>query len=116
MNSIEKEKTYLTCIDTLPVDYPMIDKVDSVYKEYPYANAIYMYGIGEMKEIPFMLPMTNNKLCMVDELEERFKTTNSYLTKLGLTDNLFRDGMSVGELEEYFDLVTDKNTFAPLFE
>lgn len=42
--------------------------------------------------------------------------SNRYLTELGLTDNLFKDGMMVEELEEYFELVTDSDTFAPLFE
>ena len=41
---------------------------------------------------------------------------NEMLKKLGLTDNLFRDGMTIDELDEYFNLVTNKDTFAPLFE
>ena len=51
-----------------------------------------------------------------DFLTWSFGQANEYLIELGLADNLFRDGMTVEELEEYFELVTDSDTFAPLFE
>ena len=73
------------------------------------------------------IPIDNGRLSLEKELnitsEENRKTMvehrnriNDYFLRLGLGDKLFRDGMTVDELEEYYDLVTDYNTFAPLFE
>lgn len=41
---------------------------------------------------------------------------NEKLIQLGLEDRIFRDGMTVRELEEFFEFVTDSETFAPLFD
>ncbi len=45
-----------------------------------------------------------------------YEYVNNRLISLGYGDKIFRDGITVGELEKYFDLVTDSKTFAPLFE
>ena len=55
-------------------------------------------------------------VCYVDSIITIFSNLNMDLVKLGLDDNLFRDGMTVEELEEYLELVTKEDTFAPLFE
>ena len=98
-------------------------------------------GIGAK---PFMFPIVDNKIVIEDDMlrkdeftekDERFyreygfdyvnyvdgittifSNVNMDLVKLGLDDNLFRDGMTVDELEEYLELVTKEETFAPLFE
>ncbi len=49
-------------------------------------------------------------------IREEFGRSNEYLIELGLDDNLFRDGMTIEELEAYFKLTTDEKNFAPLFE
>ena len=98
-------------------------------------------GIGAK---PFMFPIVDNKIVIEDDMLRKDKITeeseriykengfdyvsyvdgittffsnaNMHLVKLGLDDNLFRDGMTVEELEEYLELVTKEETFAPLFE
>lgn len=81
---------------------------------------------------PNILPIKDGKLCLPDDFYQKrpypyqktfvrkmasiTEEANEMLKKLGLTDNLFRDGMTIDELDEYFNLVTNKETFAPLFE
>ena len=45
-----------------------------------------------------------------------FTDTNDMLLKVGFDGKLFENGMTIEELEAYFDLVTKTETFAPLFE
>lgn len=73
---------------------------------------------GELEIIPIVdgkiqLPESFFKGNFV--LDHALLECNDKLTQLGLTDNLFRDGMTIEELDDYFDLVTNKDTFAPLF-
>ena len=77
-----------------------------------------------------ILPIVDEKLVLEDYIFQMDKsekyyihlyadeivTSNDFLIRLGLDDNLFRDGMTVEELEEYLELVTKEETFAPLFE
>ena len=89
-----------------------------------------MYDLVTMK--PILIPVKDDKICLPEEYYQKkpypkekeyvymlavlAEDANEMLTQLGLTDNLFRDGMTLDELDEYFNLVTNKETFAPLFE
>ena len=52
----------------------------------------------------------------IPEALKSFEYTNERLIKLGYKDKIFRDGMTIDELEEYFELVTNHRTFDPLFD
>lgn len=49
-------------------------------------------------------------------LEWQLSICRENLIKLGLEDRILKDGMTVKELDEFFELVTDSETFAPLFD
>lgn len=109
------------------------------YNEYVWALTpapVYTYALhGEYLEsgskTPFLISVVDGKIVIdnkssyiktengkdyISSQGERFIIANDRLIHLGLDDNLFREGMTVEELEKYFNLVTKTETFAPLFE
>ena len=114
---------YCLSVYRMDTKYP-----DDASEEYRVAWAP-MYDLGSMK--PILISLKGDKICLPEGYYEKrtdnkkgyatylasvMENTNEKLTQLGLTDNLFRDGMTIDELDEYFNLVTNKETFAPLFE
>lgn len=109
-------------------DYPHL-----LWDEYNYDTAIgWMPESDEETNRPGIILVKDDKICLPENFYEKqaypdnkyyikrmarySEEANEMLKKLGLTDNLFRDGMTIDELDEYFNLVTNKETFAPLFE
>lgn len=101
--------------------------------EYEHETAIGWMPIGDHEtNRPDIILIKDGKICLPDDFYERqpepdqeyfvkslanyTEDANEMLTRLGLTDKLFRDGMTIDELDEYFNLVTDELLFAPLFE
>ena len=115
---------YCLSVYYMPLKYP-----DDLSEEFRFPLTP-MYDLVTMK--PILIPVKDDKICLPEEYYQKksypkekeyvymlavlAEDANEMLKKLGLTDNLFRDGMTVDELDEYFNLVTNKETFAPLFE
>ncbi len=110
------------------IDYPHL-----LYGEYDCKTAYGWMPLGDRDmNKPDLVPVKDDKICLPEDFYQKqsgsnnkyyisrtadmIEYTNGLLTQLGLTDNLFRDGMTIDELDEYFNLVTNKETFAPLFE
>ncbi|MBQ2377796.1 MAG: hypothetical protein II297_05275 [Clostridia bacterium] len=120
-------KQYLVPISYGYADYPHIR-----LGEYERETAICWMPICDHETSrPDIIPVKDGKICLPDDFYERqpepdqeyfvkrmatyTEEANEMLTRLGLTDKLFRDGMTIDELDEYFNLVTDELLFAPLF-
>ncbi len=117
---------YLFLMFYAAVDYPHL-----LYGEYEYEYARGWMPLGDRDmNKPDLVPIKDGKICLpqdfyknrpgydhcISRMADMTEEANEKLTQLGLTDNLFRDGMTIDELDEYFNLVTNKETFAPLFE
>ena len=91
--------------------------------KYAYAEFL---TIWEYPEFIDVIQIIDDKFSIPEYWSEEGKTegllnyyfayTNDMLEKAGLSDAVFRDGMTVEEFEEYFNLVTGSDTFAPIFE
>ena len=123
---------YLFVMFMQAVDYHYIT-YDIEGNEYEHEGLFGLAPLSDNKtKYPNIIPVKDGKICLPDDFYKRqsypnhksFVRSMAYITeeanemlkKLGLTDNLFRDGMTIDELDEYFNLVTNKDTFAPLFE
>ena len=123
---------YLFVMFMQAVDYHYVT-YDIEGNEYEHEG---LFGLAPLSDgntkYPNIIPIKDGKLCLPDDFYQKrpypyqktfvrkmasiTEEANEMLKKLGLTDNLFRDGMTIDELDEYFNLVTNKETFAPLFE
>ena len=116
----------------VPIAYGYADYPHIRLGEYERETAIGWMPIGDHEtNRPDIIPVKEGKVCLPDDFYERqpepdqeyfvkrmatyTEEANEMLTRLGLTDKLFRDGMTIDELDEYFNLVTDELLFAPLF-
>ena len=123
---------YLFVMFMQAVDYHYVT-YDIEGNEYEHEGLFGLAPLSDNKtKYPNIIPVKDGKICLPDDFYKRqsypnhksFVRSMAYITeeanemlkKLGLTDNLFRDGMTIDELDEYFNLVTNKDTFAPLFE
>ncbi len=119
---------YLFVMFMQAVDYHYVT-YDIEGNEYEHEGLFGLAPLSDNKtKRPNIIPVKDSKVCLPNDFYEMndkslvrwmaymTEEANEMLTQLGLTDNLFRDGMTIDELDEYFNLVTNKETFAPLFE
>ena len=121
-NQILSEYDDIVLFDTAyPVEITACEEYliffDTVYDVYIDESHPSEDGLQGWEKTPssFMIPIKDGKICLPDNffdfntswLGDTAKKENYRLKQYGLTDNLFRDGMTIEELEDYFNLVTD---------
>lgn len=129
INAIEKGRTDLIFLESDTILFPHKCTDDNCYWLSDY-HEIRVSTVCKRRydDKAVLYPIIDGKVAFGDEFLEKdlggyyidpyvdtIIETNEYLLELGYEDNLFYDGMTVDELEEYFDLVTKMITFAPLF-
>lgn len=108
------------------VDYPHL-----LYGEYECETAIGWMPVGNrITNKPDLIPVRDDKICLPDDYLDADPTregcfvrrladmtwyANTMLTHFGLNDWHFRDGMTIDELEKFFEYETDEQLYGVYF-
>lgn len=114
-------------IDQIPIKSQALIGVDITYLRLNNIDTVCCRCVSGANYLK-IFPIVDNKITIPEFWEEPyeyysvpqplvgFDETNKNLQKLGLDDNLFRDGMTIEDFEDYLNLASNPETFAPLFK